>query len=87
MADETKGEPVTDSRFPGFNPEVEQSKAEFEAKLAEVRAASAAAEPTAPPAPTYTHRCGACGRIYEAFVDVCASCGSAAHIYTLEAKA
>jgi hypothetical protein len=34
MADKSKKEPVTDSRFPGFNPEVEASKAEAEAAAA-----------------------------------------------------
>jgi len=34
MADETKETPVTDSRFAGFNPEVEQSHAETAAALA-----------------------------------------------------
>jgi hypothetical protein len=41
MADESEKPPVTDSRFPGFNPEVEESKA----------AAEAAAAPPEPPKP------------------------------------
>lgn len=42
MADETKAAPVTDSRFPGFNAEVEESHA---------AAAAAAGAPAPAPAP------------------------------------
>lgn len=51
MADETKPAPVTDSRMPGFNKEVEESQAAAEKAAAEKAAAATpvAPAPAAPP--------------------------------------
>jgi len=53
MADETSSKPVTDSRFPGFNPEVEASHAATAAAAAAAEAATqaASAAAAAPPMP------------------------------------
>ena len=76
MADETQKPPVTDSRFPGWNPEVEQSHAD-ELKRLEAEAASKAAdEPDSPAPPTYTHRCTMCGGLFETLVAPCPHCGA-----------
>lgn len=76
MTDETQKPPVTDSRFPGFNPEVEQSHAD-ELKRLEAEAASKAAdEPSPPSPPTYTHRCTMCGGLFEKPADPCPACGA-----------
>jgi rubrerythrin len=78
MADEKDKPPVTDSRFPGFNPEVEQSH-EAELKRLELEAVNKAAdEPSAPPPPTYTHRCTACGGLFEKLIEPCPACGASA---------
>jgi len=69
-------DPVTDSRFPGFNPEVEESKA-AEAEKAEADAAKArglAAAP--PPAPQHTHRCSMCGARFTERATPCPNCGA-----------
>ncbi len=69
-------DPVTDSRDPGFNPEVEESKAAA-ARADEKRAAAARGEPSeteAPPA--YTHRCTACGGQFTADALPCPHCGA-----------
>ena len=87
MADESAKPPVTDSRLPGFNPEVEASKAEAEKAAAEKAAAAAAATPSAPPPPTYTHRCGACGGQFEAAADPCPHCGASCTIEALKPQA
>lgn len=77
MADENVKPPVTDSRFSGFNPEVEQSHA-AELKRLEAEAASKAAdEPSPPTPPTYTHRCTACGGLFEKLTAPCPACGAA----------
>lgn len=69
MADEK--EPVTDSRLPGFNPEVEESHAAAEA------ATAAQPKPDAgPPPPVHTHRCAACGGLFEHALEVCEHCGA-----------
>lgn len=77
-------DPVTDSREPGFNPEVEESKAAAEEK-AKAAAAAARGEPAAEvPAPPFTHRCSMCGGQFEQHATSCPSCGAN---YELEAIA
>lgn len=69
-------DPVTDSRFPGFNPEVEESKA-AESAAAAKRAAAARGEPAEPEAPPlYTHRCTLCGALLTANFKPCPHCGA-----------
>jgi len=84
MAEESAKAPVTDSRFLGFNLEVEESKAAAEKAAAEKAAAAAAADPAAPPPPAYTHRCNACGGLFEKVAELCAHCGASG---TMEALA
>lgn len=75
-------DPVTDSRFPGFNPEVEESKA-AEAEKAKAAAAAARGEPgDGAPVPKFTHRCAMCGGLFEQHARSCPSCGAN---YELEA--
>jgi rubrerythrin len=76
MADEKTKAPVTDSREPGFNPEVEESKAAAEKAAADAAAAAQGADPAAAPPPKYTHRCGACGGMFESLAQPCPSCGA-----------
>lgn len=87
MADEESKPPVTDSRFPGFNPEVEASHAETNAAQAKAAAEAAAATPQPPPPPIYTHRCRMCGALYEYELKDCISCGATASVDTLPSKA
>lgn len=51
MTDESDKPAVTDSRFPGFNPEVEESKAAAEKAAAEKAAGETAAPAAKPAAP------------------------------------
>lgn len=81
MADEPK--PVTDSRMPGFNPEVEASHAEAETAQAKAAAEAAATTPPSPPPPTYTYRCAQCGGLYEHTFETCDSCGASDSVETL----
>ena len=83
MADDTSKAPVVDSRQPGFNPEVEASYAEAEAALKKAAAVWGAAGLESPAPPAYSHRCEACGALYEILMDACAACGSAEHIVEL----
>jgi hypothetical protein len=76
MANKSSKAPVTDSRFPGFNLEVEESKAAAEKTAAETAAAAQGADPAAPPPPNYTHRCSACGGMFERLAQPCPSCGA-----------
>ena len=78
MTDEPEQPPVTDSRFPGFNPEVEQSRAAEVKRLEAEAASAAAAAESSPPPPTYTNRCTMCGGLFEGLVDPCAACGASA---------
>ena len=87
MADESAKPPVTDSRVPGFNPEVEASHAEAEKAIAAQAAAIAAGLPSVPPPPTYTHRCGACGGQFEAAAEPCPACGASGMIEALKPQA
>jgi rubrerythrin len=68
--------PVTDSRFPGFNPEVEASKAA--AAEAEKKAAAAAdpARAAVEALPPPTHRCTVCGGLFGAATTPCPHCGA-----------
>lgn len=69
-------DPVTDSREPGFNPEVEESKA-AEAAAAKKRAAEARGEPAEPETPPlHTHRCSMCGALLLSNVKPCPHCGA-----------
>ena len=83
MADDTSKAPVVDSRQPGFDPEVEASHAEAEAAAKKAAAVGDAEGPVPPAPPTYSHRCEACGALYEISMDACAACGSAQHIVEL----
>lgn len=85
MADETSTTPVTDSRFPGFNPEVEASKAAAEKAAAEAAAAAAAGGEVPPLPPNYTHRCGACGGQFEQLAQPCPHCGVSGSMEELKA--
>ena len=87
MTDKSAKAPVTDSRDPGFNPEVEASHAEAEKAAAEKAAAEAAGLPSVPPPPTYTHRCGACGGQFEAAAEPCPACGASGMVEALIPKA
>ena len=86
MAEETK-QPVTDSRFPGFNPEVEQSHADEQARLEAEAASKAATEPSSPPPPTYACRCAACGGLFDKLSDPCAHCGASGTVERLKHQA
>jgi rubrerythrin len=69
-------DPVTDSRQPGFNPEVEESKA-AEAEAAKNAAAEARGERQGRDAgPKYTHRCTACGGLHLSDAVPCPHCGA-----------
>lgn len=87
MADESAKPPVTDSRFPGFNPEVEESHAAAEKAAAEKAAAAAAGVESAPPPPTYTHRCGGCGGQFETLAQPCPHCGASGTMEELKPQA
>jgi len=69
-------DPVTDSRLPGFNPEVEESKA----SSAQKAIADAAA---AHPAPWLTHRCIMCGARFTERATPCPNCGAGYELETL----
>lgn len=76
-------DPVTDSREPGFNPEVDESKA-AEAAAAKKRAAAARGAPAEPEAPPlFTHRCTMCGARFMAAAKSCANCGAGYELTTL----
>ena len=78
-------DPVTDSRFPGFNPEVEESKAAAEEK-AKAAAADARGVPDAEvPAPQFTHRCSMCGARFTARATSCPNCGAGYELEALQA--
>ena len=67
---------VTDSRFPGFNPEVEESKAAT-AKAEQAAAAAARGEtPASEEPPKPTHRCTMCGGLFVADATPCPHCGA-----------
>lgn len=83
MADETDKPVATDSRVPGFNPEVEASHAEAEAAQLKAAAEALAGSPAAPPPPAYTHRCAMCGGLYEQTFDTCQSCGASGSVEIL----
>lgn len=85
MADEPK--PVTDSRMPGFNPEVEASHAEAEAAQAKATSEAAAATPPSPPPPIYTYRCAMCGGLYEQTFDTCQACSASGSVEMLAKSA
>ena len=87
MAEENVKAPVTDSRLPGFNPEVEASHADAEKAAAEKAAAAAAGLPSVPAPPTYTHRCGACGGQFEALAQPCQACGASNTMQDLKPQA
>jgi len=81
MADPT---PVTDSRFPGFNLEVEQSHAATGQPL-ELRPSTPPPQAEPPPPPPHpTHHCDNCGATYLQAMDVCASCGMAGGVVELK---
>jgi rubrerythrin len=83
MADEETKPAVTDSRFPGFDPEVEASHAEAAAaaQQAATQAAADLAAASAPPVPT--HRCGGCGALHLHAMDVCPSCGASGLVFSM----
>ena len=84
MVDEESKPPITDSRMPGFNPEVDASHAEANAaqQKAAAEAAAEAARLSAPPEPT--HRCGACGALFEQAENPCPRCGAPDTVFSMK---
>jgi len=83
MVDETVKPVVTDSRFKGFNPEVEASHAETGQPLNLAETAAPVEVTEAPPPPRPTHHCDNCGALYQEAMDVCASCGMSGGVVKL----
>jgi uncharacterized OB-fold protein len=83
MVDEETRPAVTDSRMPGFDPEVEASHAETAAaaQQAATQAAAEIAARSAPPVPT--HRCGGCGALHMQAMKVCTSCGASDLVFSM----
>lgn len=83
MTDQPTKPVPTDSRQPGFNPEVEESKAAAEKAAAEKAATDTADAMLTPPTPVHSHRCEMCGALYEKLLQVCAACGASGSVTSL----